>query len=112
MSHPLDAFLDELAARVAAQVVERLRGPAATDMVAQETSPLGRRRHCAAVQRRIAAGEGGASIVGRRQLLSVEALRQELERASKRSRAVEAPAPEGVRERLERELRIVRGGGR
>jgi hypothetical protein len=111
MSTALDALLDELAARVAAQVVERLRGPAPADMVPQEASPLGRRRHCAAVRRRLAAGSGGAAVVGRRHLLSAEAIREELERASKRARATEASPVAGIREQLERELRMVRGGG-
>lgn len=53
-------------------------------LVSQATSPLGSRKHCAAVRRRIAehaAGEraiSGASIVGRRCLLTQEALAEEM----------------------------------
>lgn len=41
-------------------------------------SPLGRRNHCAAVRRRKAEGLDGAERVGKRYLLSPEALQEEL----------------------------------
>lgn len=44
----------------------------------QRSSPLGRRKHCAAVRRRVAAGDEGAAIVGRHFMLSPDALRDEL----------------------------------
>lgn len=49
-------------------------------MIPQTGSELGARRHREAVKRRVASGEGGAAIVGRRFLLSPEALREELGR--------------------------------
>lgn len=77
-------------------------------MLDQSASPLGSRRHCTAVKRRIARGEPGAAIVGRKHLLSPEALSEELGRVSRR----ESPNPTdtgGVRAELERELRLVHG---
>ena len=46
----------------------------------QRQSPLGPRRHCCAVRRRLAHNEPGARIVGDRYLLSGEAIEYELER--------------------------------
>ncbi len=48
-------------------------------------SPLGRRNHCAAVRRRKAEGLDGAEIVGKRYLLSPEALQEELARRTARA---------------------------
>jgi hypothetical protein len=70
----LDELLDDLADRVAA----RLRAP--DQLVDQKGSPLGAKRHCAAVRRLMAEGDPGASRVGRRYLLSREALAAELAR--------------------------------
>lgn len=56
--------------------------------VDQRRSPLGRRRHCAAVRRRVLAGDEGAAIVGRHFLLSPQALRDELALASQPGVAV------------------------
>jgi hypothetical protein len=105
----LEHVLDELAQRIGAVVVERLRA-GEPGMMDQSASPLGSRRHCAAVKRRIARGERGAALVGRKHLLSPEALSEELGRASKR----EVPAttePGGVRAELERQIRMVRSAG-
>lgn len=104
----LDEILDELAQRVAAVVVERLRG-GDPGMIDQSSSPMGRRRHCTAVKRRVARGEPGAAIVGRRHLLSPEALSEELGRVSGKPGAPHASASAGsVRAELERELRLLR----
>ena len=51
--------LDALADAVAERVVERLMAGTIADHVDQATSPLGPRRHCAIVRRRMAAGEPG-----------------------------------------------------
>lgn len=111
MSSPELAALGEaVAARVAALVVERLTN-GAPGMVAQDASPLGRRRHCAAVKRRLASGKPGAAIVGRRHLLSPEALADELARVSGQRPPAVSPASGSVRAELERELRLVKGGG-
>lgn len=73
----LDDVLATLAKLVAAEVVRELRsGPA--DLVPQGASPLGKRRHCAAVRSRVAKGDTGGSIVGRLHYLTPEALREEL----------------------------------
>lgn len=106
----LEALVDELAERVAAIVLDRLRAGACPGWVDQASSPLGRRRHCSVVRCRQARGEAGASIVGRRHLLSAEALAEELGRATGEGAAPAAKAS-GVREELARELaqlRIVR----
>lgn len=112
-SEALGAFLDALAERVAALVTERLLS-GAPGMTDQAASPLGRRRHCAAVKRRVASGKPGAALVGRRHLLSAEALAEELSRVSgqRPDDATPSPASGSVRAELERELRLVKGGAR
>lgn len=63
--------------RAAADEADRIeaeRRAERRDWTDQTTSPLGRRRHVAAVKRLVAAGDVGAAIVGRRHLLSSEAL--------------------------------------
>lgn len=80
-----------LAPLIADAVVERLRsGP--VDMTDQVSSPLGRKRHCAAVRRLVSAGKPGAAIVGRRHLLSADVLQAELAALSKRPPRVRAKA--------------------
>lgn len=69
--------LDLLVNAIAERVVLRLASTTHR-MVAQYGSPLGSRVHRAAVKRRIERGEGGASVVGRRYLLTHEALQAEL----------------------------------
>lgn len=105
----LDSLLDEMADRIAARLHAR-QHDVAPGMIEQVSSPLGRRRHCAAVRRRVAEGKPGASIVGRRYLLSTEALQDELARLS----GAKVAAPSGssggdVREELRRELSLLRG---
>ncbi|MEY4550200.1 MAG: hypothetical protein RL685_6395 [Pseudomonadota bacterium] len=105
-----DHLLDDLAERVAARLEARLRGSPA-GMLDQAASPLGQRRHCAAVRRRISHGESGAAVVGRRHLLSPEALSEELTRQRKMPDKIgEAVAARSVRAELERELQLIRGG--
>lgn len=87
---PLAAFaplLDALADRV----VDRWLASTSTRMVAQTGSPLGPRRHRAAVKRRVEGGEGGAAIVGKRHYLTHAALQEEL---GTRPPRPEAPEPE------------------
>jgi len=104
----LEQLMDELANRVADVVIERLRGPA-TDLVDQHGSPLGNRRHIRAVRRRMASGQSGASRVGRRYLLTLAALGEELEGRVASHRA-SGPERTDVRAELEAELRLIRGG--
>jgi hypothetical protein len=77
-------LLEAFAELVAERVVAKLSAGAANAMIDQVASPLGRRRHCAAVRRRVSAGSVGAAIVGRRHLLSREALDAELAALAKR----------------------------
>jgi hypothetical protein len=106
----LDQLLDELADRLAARVVSRLRD-GEPGMVDQAASPLGARRHCAAVKRRLARGEGGAANVGRRFMLTPEALHEELERASTRRRPSTKAVELDPVEKLKRKLALVRQEG-
>lgn len=106
-----EALLDEFAERVAAKVTERLSYGSLPGAIEQARSPLGRRRHISAVRRRVAAGQPGAAIVGRRHLLSSEALSEELARAGQPRGTTASPASGSVRAELERELRLVKGGG-
>ncbi len=76
-----------------------------SDWPDQQTSPLGRKRHCAAVRRLIAEGSPGAAKVGRRHLLSPEELAAELQRVS-RTRAKSEKAA-SVADELRAELRLV-----
>lgn len=103
----LDALLAALAERVAALVAERLLA-GQPGLIDQASSPLGRRRHCSAVKRRLASGAGGAARVGRWHLLSPEALAEELGRVSGNAPA-SSPASGSVRAELERELRVLKG---
>jgi hypothetical protein len=77
-SQALLGALETLAALIAAKVVAELRAGDAPGMVDQVASPLGRRRHIAAVRRLVATGQPGAAQVGRRYLLSRERLDAEL----------------------------------
>lgn len=88
----LDELLRTFAAEVARAVVAELRAGDAPGMVDQSASPLGRRRHIAAVRKRVNAGEPGAAIVGRRHLLSREAVEAELATLAKRPRKARATA--------------------
>jgi hypothetical protein len=102
------AFLEELADLVADRVVARLH-EGRPGWVDQHGSPLGPKRHCAAVRRRVASGSGDAAIVGRRMLLSPEALAEELSRASRRAKPIRSEG--SVTDDLARELRLVRKAG-
>lgn len=75
----LEALLDLVAERIAERVASKLAADRASG-VDQHASDLGTRRHIAACRKRIAAGQHGASKVGRRFLLSRSALAEELER--------------------------------
>lgn len=74
------------------------------EWVCQSESPLGPRRHIAAVRRRLRAGTEGAGQAGRKYLLSPEALAEEL------GRPVEPKSDET--DSLRRELSMIRGGRR
>jgi hypothetical protein len=63
---------------IAAAVVDKLRAGTVPGWIDQGASSLGRRRHIAAVRRRVQAGEGGAVQLGRRYLLGKEAHDAEL----------------------------------
>ncbi len=80
----LDGFLNDIARRIAHFMREQ-RGEDAPRLgwIDQSASPLGR-KHNGAVRRRLAAGEAGADIVGRRHLLTPDALAEEVRRETKR----------------------------
>lgn len=91
----LDAVADALevlAAHVRAQAsANPARQSAATDWISQRDSVLSRRRHINACRRRVAEGLEGASIVGRRYLLTPAAIDAELGRLTA-ARATAKPA--------------------
>jgi hypothetical protein len=70
----VEEAIAELARHIGRAVAAELRG---VDMVSQHGSPLGPRRHRAAVKRRKSLGLPGAQIYGRDYLLSREALAEE-----------------------------------
>jgi hypothetical protein len=76
----------------------------------QVASQLGRRRHVAAVRRRLAAGDGSASMIGRRALLSPEAHDEEL--AALAERPARREKTESTGERIARRLSLVGGASR
>jgi hypothetical protein len=65
---------------IASAIVEKLRAGDQPGWLDQSASSLGRRRHIAAVRRRIQAGDAGAVQIGRRYLLSVDAHAEEMGR--------------------------------
>jgi len=88
----IEAIVRAFACEIAREVVRELRAGDAPGMVDQAASPLGRRRHIAAVRRRVAADEAGAAIVGRRYLLAREHVDAELAALAKRPRKTAATA--------------------
>jgi len=104
------AAVELLADLVAERVVRRLRDDR-NGWIDQSASPLGSRRHCAVVRRRVAAGDSGACKVGRRFLLTQEALAEELTASgahSRKNRSLkETLASSSVTERLQSKLRLV-----
>jgi hypothetical protein len=75
-------------------------------LIDQAASPLGKKRHCAIVRRRLAEGLPGAAIIGRRHLLSADALEAELQRLSLPTKK---PKSATVADELRAELRLVGG---
>jgi len=99
------------ALRLLADVLETESSePAVVVWIDQTTSPLGRRRHCATVRRRLEQGLPGAVVVGRAHRLTREALDEELTAVSRAHvpTRVETESPTVVDE-LQRELRLVGG---
>lgn len=92
-----------LVSLIADLVVERLAGLSQQTpneaTIDQSASPLGPRKHCETARRRLREGKPGAALVGRRWLLSPQAVQEALaeqSRAAKRSpirgRAAGAPS--------------------
>lgn len=102
----LAAALDVLADALADRIAQRLLTGQHDGWIDQSASPLGPRRHRAAVKRRIQAGEPGAAKVGRRHLLSKDALEAELGAGSSTKKAPAAPS---IADELRAELRLVGG---
>lgn len=84
--------LEELQARL--EKVEEALGIGVPfgSYIDQSKSPLGPRKHCAAVRRRANEGDERAIISGRRHLLSPDALREELKAESSASLTLPHPA--------------------
>lgn len=82
------------------------------DWTDQSASALGRRRHVAAVRRRCAVSDPGAAMLGRRALLSADALAAELAAFSRGPRKAKAEPDASSPEALRRQLGLVKGGGR
>lgn len=76
--------IEPLLNALADKIVARLAAGTRPDMLDQAGSPLGRRRHIAAVRARVARGDAGAAIVGRRYLLTRDVLEAELQLVAKR----------------------------
>ncbi len=102
MNADLAPLLQEFARMVAREIVA-LQREEPPEMIDQHASPLGPRRHCAAVKRRLAKGLPDASIVGRKHLLTPEALQQELGRGVPQ-KVRTAPAKSGPVNTLASEL--------
>ncbi len=98
----LDEAIAELARHIGRAVAAELRG---VDMVSQHGSPLGPRRHRAAVKRRKNLGQPGAEIYGRDFLLSREALEEE---RAKGPRGDDAPPGPTVKKARTAELAALR----
>lgn len=98
---------------VVADAVERRLSDGCGQWVDQQSSPLGARRHCAAVRRRVADGSGGAAVIGRRHLLTPDALAMELaapsKNAQRRATTKRDNAPDDFEASLRRKLRLVGG---
>jgi len=92
-AHIYEAF-EPLLDLLADKIVARLAAGTRPDMLDQAGSPLGRRRHIAAVRARAARGDAGAAIVGRRHLLTREALEAELQAVAKRKPKKATPRDE------------------
>lgn len=100
--------LDVFAARIADGVLQRLTTAQVIDWIDQARSPLGPRRHRTAVLRRLGRGEPGAVLVGRRHLLSKEAMNEELARLTTKGPKPRAESVEALADELG--LRMVKGG--
>jgi hypothetical protein len=93
-------------------VVEKLRAGDTPDFIDQHRSPFGNRKHCGVTRARIAAGKPGAIFVGRRALLSREALDEELAALQKGKRKTVSAADDAADLAAELGLRLVAGGGK
>jgi hypothetical protein len=82
--------------------IESERRAERRDWTDQTNSPLGRRRHVKQVKARLAAGQPGAAHIGRRYVLSAQALDEELALLSQGPRKVEPheTGPDALRRRL------------
>lgn len=94
------AALEVLADVIADRVALRLLTDQHPDWVDQAASPLGPRRHRAAVTRRMNKNDPGAARIGRRYLLSREALNAELSAAGERKPETKPSVAEDLRSRL------------
>ncbi len=103
MKESLAAAFEVLADAIADRVASRLLTGTGSGWLDQAASPLGRRRHIATARTLIGLGKPGAAQVGRRFLLSNEAVAQAL-RTPAGPKAQPSPVDE-----LRAELRLVGG---
>lgn len=101
----LGAVIPGLIDALAEAIVTKLRSASDDGWVAQEESRLGRNKHCAAVRRRVAAGDIRAAMANGRFLLTREALNEELRGpAVAKPLAKTEPASDGIEARILRKL--------
>lgn len=92
---------EDLEAMIARALRRALDDGSEAGLVSQSTSPLGSRRHCNAVKRRLANGLPGAAKVGRKYLLTQGALADELATTSAATAAgVGVPSGTELRRKL------------
>lgn len=105
----LSALADILEAQ--ARVLRGLTSgkPDTTAYVDQKTSPLGTRRHCAIVRKLVAAEKPGAAILGRRYLLTPEAINVALKAAS--DKAARSTDGSSISDELTREIAMAGRAG-
>lgn len=113
---PCPTDLEALTLEVARAIVEPLRrlleqlAPPADEWVSQAETPLTKRVHCALARRLSAEGHSGASIAGRRHLLTRAVISEHLRGLPAPKKAPTVSAAPSVVEELERELAVLRGG--
>lgn len=109
MDDILGRFGKAFAAEIARELANQLRAANEDGWVSQANSPLGPRRHCAAVRRRIGRGAIDCIIDGKRYLMTRDALHEELlslgkPRPTVKAIPVDVEPTTSVRSRLLRKL--------
>lgn len=103
------AAIELLADAVADRVAAKIRDAAGDGWIDQHSSPLGARKHCALVRSLVASGDHRAARIGRRALLTRDALAEAMVTTSNAAPRRTSPLRESVEQRLSRKLRLVGG---